>query len=69
MATHDHSTHAQAHGHVHHDVGDDKPAAFIGLILGGIALFAIMFGVVKLTNAQFAGKHEGGAKAAAEATH
>ena len=48
---------AHAHGaHAHHVVpGADKAPAFAGLIIGGIALFAIMWGVVALTNAQFEG--------------
>ena len=33
----------------------DKAAGFSGLILGGIALFVIMFGIVKMTNAKYAG--------------
>jgi hypothetical protein len=32
----------------------DKSAGFAGLILGGIALFVIMFGIVRWTNSQFA---------------
>ena len=56
-----------AHGIDIHAPGADKMPAFVGLIVGGIALFAIMFGVVKLTNAQFEG--HGAPKAAAEAKH
>ena len=33
----------------------DKSAGFSGLILGAIALFVIMFGIVRWTNAQYAG--------------
>ena len=33
----------------------DKSAGFSGLILGGIALFVIMFGIVRWTNTQFEG--------------
>jgi hypothetical protein len=40
----------------------DKSAAFTGLILGSIALFVLMFAVVRITNARFAG--HGGAHAA-----
>ncbi|HET9798174.1 MAG TPA: hypothetical protein VFP90_09305 [Gemmatimonadaceae bacterium] len=43
----------------------DKSAGFSGLILGAIALFVILFGIVRLTNAMYAGHTEG---AAAEAT-
>ena len=35
----------------------DKSAGFSGLILGAIALFVIMFGIVRMTNAKYAG-HE-----------
>jgi hypothetical protein len=45
----------------------DKSAGFTGLILGAIALFVIVFAIVKFTNASYAGEHEG-AKAGAEAT-
>ena len=40
----------------------DKSAGFTGLILGAIAIFVLMFGIVRLTNAHYAGeKAEGGA--------
>jgi hypothetical protein len=38
----------------------DKSAGFIGLILGSIAIFVIVFAIVRLTNAKYAG-HEAGA--------
>lgn len=44
----------------------DKSAGFTGLILGAIALFVIVFGIVRLTNASYANEHEG-TKPAAEA--
>ena len=44
----------------------DKSAAFSGLILGAIGLFVILFGIVRMTNAKYAGEH--GEKGAAEAT-
>ncbi|HEV7993596.1 MAG TPA: hypothetical protein VGP25_17340 [Gemmatimonadaceae bacterium] len=44
----------------------DKSAAFSGLILGAIALFVIIFGIVRLTNAKYAGEHA--EKAGVEAT-
>ena len=44
----------------------DKSAGFSGLILGAIVLFVVLFGIVKMTNASYAGEH--GEKAAAEAT-
>jgi hypothetical protein len=31
----------------------DKSAGFTGLILGAIAIFVIMFGIVRLTNAHY----------------
>ena len=40
----------------HH--GTDKGAAFTGLLVTAAALFALCFGIVKMTNAKFAG-HEG----------
>jgi hypothetical protein len=44
----------------------DRKAAFTGLIIGAVAVFIILFSVVKLTNGSFAG--EEGEKAAAETT-
>ena len=35
--------------------GTDTRAAFTGLILGTVVIFALMFGIVKLTNARYAG--------------
>jgi hypothetical protein len=43
--------------------GTDKSAGFTGLILGAIAIFVILFGIVRLTNAHYSGE-----KTAAEAT-
>ena len=66
MASHD------AHGPHGHQVtpGADKRPAFVGLIVGGIAIFAIMWGVVELTNRQFAGHGAaGGEKPAAAGQH
>ena len=45
--------------------GGDKSAGFSGLILGGIAIFVILFGIVRLTNASYAGEEP---KAGVEAT-
>ena len=77
MATHDPSHHPAPDAHVVHVVhgghgahvvpGADKRPAFMGLIVGGIALFAILYGVVKFTNAQFAGEGHEGSRPAAEA--
>lgn len=38
----------------------DKSAGFIGLILGAIALFVILFAIVRMTNASYNNEHEGG---------
>ncbi len=42
----------------------DKSAAFTGLILGAIAIFIIVFTIVRLTNARYNGEHAGAAAAA-----
>ena len=58
MTAHDQHTHGTpAHG-------SDMKAAFLGLVLGAIALFGIIYTIVHLTNARYA--HE---KPAAAATH
>ena len=44
----------------------DRKAAYTGLIIGAVAVFIILFSVVKVTNASFAG--EEGEKPAPEAT-
>jgi hypothetical protein len=44
----------------------DKSAGFTGLILGAITIFVLIFAIVRITNASYAGEHEG-AKAAAAA--
>jgi hypothetical protein len=47
----------------------DRKAAYTGLIVGAVLVFAILFGVVKVTNAQFAAEHgEHGSKEAAAET-
>jgi hypothetical protein len=45
----------------------DKSAGFTGLILGAIAIFIVMFAIVRLTNAKYAGEHE--TAPAAEVSH
>ena len=44
----------------------DRKAAYTGLIIGAVAVFIILFSVVKVTNASFAGEES--EKAAPEAT-
>ena len=39
-----------------HTEGTDMKAAFTGLIVGAIVIFAILFTVVRLTNARYAGE-------------
>lgn len=46
---------------------NDKPAAFKGMIITTLALVAMSYIIVLLTNRQFAGHAAGGAPAAAEA--
>lgn len=41
----------------------DKSAGFTGLILGAIAIFLVMFAIVRLTNAKYAGHSEAPAAA------
>jgi hypothetical protein len=47
----------------------DKSAGFTGLILGAIAIFVIVFSIVRITNAKYNNEHEGTTPAAAETTH
>ncbi|MGH7618077.1 MAG: hypothetical protein ACREPM_12680 [Gemmatimonadaceae bacterium] len=49
--------------HTHSAQGSDTKAAFLGLIIGAVALFGIVRTIIALTNAKYA--HE---KPAAEAT-
>ena len=50
-----------------HEHSSDKGAAFTGLIVTSVALFLVAFGIVKYTNAKYAG-HEG-TKAEASQAH
>jgi hypothetical protein len=52
-----------AHDHDHHPHGTDMKAAFLGLIIGVIALFVIVRAIVAMTNAKYANE-----RPAAEAT-
>jgi hypothetical protein len=52
-----------AHDHAPHDHRADARAAFMGLIVGVIVLFAAMYAIVQLTNRKFAG-HSAAAPAA-----
>ena len=45
----------------------DKSAGFSGLILGAIVLFVVMFGIVRMTNAKYAGHGEAAAASGAAA--
>jgi hypothetical protein len=45
----------------------DLGAALTGLIVGAVALFIIVFTIVKLTNSSYAGEHETPAAAATTA--
>ena len=47
----------------------DKSAGFTGLILGAIAIFVLVFAIVRMTNAKYAGHGEGAEPAAATTTH
>ena len=49
-----------------HEHTSDKGAAFTGLIVTALALFIVAFGIVKFTNAKYAG-HEGGKAEATQA--
>ena len=56
----------------HHDVSQDRGAAYVGLFGGLVVIAALVYATVLWTNAQFAGHAaEGAAKpgAAATATH
>lgn len=58
---------ADAHGHGGRvDTSGDKAAAFVGLFAGAALLGGLIYGMVTWTNARYA--HEGGERAAAEAT-
>ena len=50
-----------------HPLPGDKPAGYLGLIIGAVVLFALIFGIVKMTNARYTNEH--GEKSAATATH
>ena len=41
----------------------DKSAGFTGLILGAIAIFVLMFGIVRITNSHYSGEKAEGAAA------
>ena len=43
----------------------DKSAGFTGLILGAIAIFVLIFGIVRLTNAKYNNEKAEGAAAEA----
>jgi hypothetical protein len=45
---------AGTHGDRH---TSDMGGAFMGLVIGAVALFAVLFTIVKLTNAHYAKEH------------
>ena len=47
----------------------DKSAGFTGLILGAIAIFVILFSIVRLTNASYTGEVKEPTNAPGAATH
>ena len=47
----------------------DKSAGFMGLIIGGIAVFLIAWGIVHLTNKKYEGEKPEGAPAGQQAGH
>jgi uncharacterized protein (DUF983 family) len=47
----------------------DLGAALTGLIVGAVALFIIVFTIVKLTNSSYAGEHEAAPAPAPTAGH
>ena len=53
----------------HSTSGRDTGAAFAGLIGGSLFIGLILYGIVVLTNRQFAAHAEAGAKPAAATTH
>jgi hypothetical protein len=46
----------------------DKSAGFTGLILGSIAIFVIVFAIVRITNARYSGE-QAETPAAAQTSH
>ena len=46
---------------MHHDSKADMRAAFLGLILGAIVLLGMIYTIVRLTNAKYAGHAEAAA--------
>ena len=58
-----------AHDHIAHDWKADARAAFMGLIFGAIALLAIVYTIVQLTNRKFEGHAAAAPTAAPAAQH
>ena len=46
-----------------HPLPGDKPAGYLGLIIGAVVLFALLYSIVRMTNAKYA--HEGAEKTSA----
>lgn len=49
-------THTHTHSHAHVDHSSDMGAAFLGLVIGAIALFLLLGSIVMLTNRHYAGE-------------
>ena len=47
-------THSHTHSHAHVAHGSDMGAAFLGLVIGAIALFLILGSIVMATNRHYA---------------
>lgn len=58
--------HPAAHGG-HHDVSEDKGAAYVGLFAGALLLGSFLFGMVKWTNHHLSAGEPAGAAAAESA--
>jgi hypothetical protein len=53
------------HGHHH----SDKGAAYTGLVVSVVAILAVVFAIVTMTNAKFEGHAKGGAAATQSSGH
>ena len=53
------------HGHHH----SDKGAAYTGLVVSVVAIFAVVFAIVTMTNAKFEGHAKGGTSTTQSSGH